>query len=614
MVGNSKKEIRNVFNRSFLNKDFDALKAELLRNAQQFFPDRIKDFSESSVGGMLLDFAAFVGDTNSFYLDHQFNELDPATAVESKNVLRQVTAAGVPITGASPAVVSVSFTIQVPAVRVNTSYVPQASALPTILEGTILEANNGTRFELIEDLDFSETNRDGSLKAEQRVGSSNSDGSPATFLMRLDGDCISGSRAVERVIVPNAFVPFRTVSLANENVTQIIEVKDSDNNVYYEVDYLSQDTVFRGILNVDDDNDLVRENLEIIPAPYRFIASTDFDTKLVTLRFGAGDARTLNDDIIPDPSDLALPLYGKKTFSRFTIDPGQLLSTDTLGASPVNTTLTITYRYGGGLSHNVAARTIRNIVTLLASFPGNPSSAIAAAVRASASAMNVAAASGGEAAPSLDDLRARASSSRNAQSRIVTKQDLLTRVYTMPSNFGRVFRAGVRSNPINPLATQLFIISRNAESQLVTSPDSLKKNLRAFLNEFRMISDAIDILDAQVVNVGVEFKIATEPEANRNIVIQDVISRLQRFFDISNFQIDQPINVSDVENIIFNNPGVVSVIDVKIVNLFGSNLEREYSSTTFNVNQGTKKGLVIGPPGSIFEIRYPEYDIVGSAI
>ena len=614
MVANSKKEIRNVFNRSFLNKDFDSLRAELLLNAQQFFPDRIKDFSEASVGGMFLDFAAFVGDTNSFYLDHQFNELDPETAVESKNILRQIRAAGVPITGASPAVVSVSFTIQAPAVQVGTSYVPQESALPVILEGTILEANNGTRFELIEDLDFNGKNRDGTLKTEQRVGTSNADGSPATFLLRLDGDCLSGTRSIERIIIPNAFVPFRTMSLANENITQIIDVRDSDDNVYHEVDFLSQDTVFSGILNLDDDDDLVRENLEIIPAPYRYITSTDFDTKLVTLQFGPGDARTLNDDIIPDPSDLALPLYGKKTFTRFTIDPGQLLNTDTLGVAPVNTTLAITYRHGGGLSHNVVSRTIRNIVTLLMRFTGNPSSAVASAVRASASATNAAAAAGGESAPTLDELRTRAFASRNAQSRIVTKQDLLARVYTMPSNFGRVFRAGVRSNPINPLATQLFIISRNASSQLVTSPDNLKKNLRLFLNEFRMISDAIDILDAQVVNIGVEFKIATEPEANRNIVIQDVISRLQRFFDISNFQIDQPINLSDLENIIFNNPGVVSVIDVRVLNLHGNVLEREYSNALFDVTRSTKKGLVIGPPGSIFEVRFPEFDIIGTAI
>jgi len=133
----------------------------------------------------------------------------------------------------------------------------------------------------------------------------------------------------------------------------------------------------------------------------------------------------------------------------------------------------------------------------------------------------------------------------------------------MPSSFGRVFRAGVRSNPINPLAAQLFIISRDSEGSLTVSPDSLKENLITYLNEFRMISDAIDILDAPVVNIGVEFEIVTEPLTNKNLIVQKIISRLQKFFIIGNFQIDQPIRISDVRNIVFNNPGVISVTNLK---------------------------------------------------
>jgi len=211
-------------------------------------------------------------------------------------------------------------------------------------------------------------------------------------------------------------------------------------------------------------------------------------------------------------------------------------------------------------------------------------------------------------------LRSRIPAAKNAQSRIVTKSDLLARVYTMPSNFGRVFRAGIRTSPSNPLAAQLFIISRDIEQRLVISPDSLKKNLRVFLNEFRMISDAIDILDAQVLNIGVEFKVVTEQQAIKNIIIQDIITRLQSFFDIKNFQIDQPIPIDDVRNIIFNSPGVVSVLETRFRNLSGKQNEREYSGTAFDVNSNIRKNLIIGPPGSIFEMKYPKFDIVGSAV
>ncbi len=624
MSSNTKRDIKNVVARSFLNKDRDAFKATLLQHARIFFSDKIKDFSESSLGGLLLDFPAEIGDHMSYYLDHQFTELDPELAVESINIQRHLRRAGVVITGASPAVVSVSWAIEVPAELVGASYVPQESALPVILQGSIVESDDGVLFELIEDLDFSERYADGTLKAKITIGRTSAAGNPSTFILVMggpgnfpaapDGTCISGFRAVESFSIPNSYVAFREISLAQENVTQIISVTDSDGNSYYEVDSLAQDTVFKGIQNHSNDNDFVNETLELIPAPYRFTKTMDYDTKLTTLRFGNGNASTLDDDIIPDPSELALPLYGRQTFQRYTLDPGRLLRTQTLGAAPVNTTITVNYRYGGGLRHNVSSRSINAISTLRMTFSSSISTTIAQQVRASISVRNPEPASGGEDPLTLDELRSKIPAARNSQSRIVTTSDLLARIYTMPSNFGRVFRAGVRSNPRNPLATQLFIISRNAENQLIISPDSLKKNLRVFLNEFRMISDAIDILDAGVVNLGIEFKIAVEHNAVKNIVLQDVLTRLRRYFDIKNFQIDQPIKLDDIRNLIYNNPGVASVIDVRVKSISGTVSERKYSDIKFDVASNTKKNLLIPAPGSIFEIRYPEVDLIGSAI
>ncbi len=622
MVISSKKGVKKVLNRSYLNKDFDAMRSELLQFARTFYSDKIQDFSEASVGGMMLDFAAFVGDTNSFYLDHQFKELDPSLAVESSNIKRHLKNAGVKITGASPAVVAVSWAIEVP-VKKGTSE-PKESLLPIILEGSVVESNSGVVFELTEDLDFSSRDKAGKLKAKKQVGSTDSIGNPLTVFLTMggvglrprapEGICISGARSSEKFTVPNSFQAFREFTLGSENVTQIISVADSDGNQYHEVDSLTQDTVFSGVKNISDDNDAVEDNLEVIPAPYRFVATTDFDTKLTTLRFGAGDALTLNDDLIPDPSELALPLYGKKQFSRFTLDPGKLLRTQTLGVAPQGTTITVTYRHGGGLSHNVITRSIATVTTLRAIFPGNPAAPEATAVRASVSVTNTFPAAGGENAPTLDELKAQIGPSRNAQARIVSKPDLLSRIYTMPSNFGRVFRAGIRSNPRNPLATQLFIISRDINKSLVISPDSLKLNLRRFLNEFRLISDAIDIFDAQVINLGIEYKIATEPDATKSIIIQDINSKLKRYLKTENFQIDQPLKMDDIHNIIFNTVGVVSVIEFKVRNYSNIVSERRYSDIKFDVASNTKKRLLIGPPGSIFEIKYPNFDIIGSAI
>lgn len=612
MSTNTKKKLLPVRNRSYLNRDFDGFRAQLLEYAKTFFPDKITDFSEASVGGMLLDFASFVGDNLSFYLDHQFSELNPATAVETDNIIRLLKGAGIKMKGASPAVVYVTFKVEIPAIKSGSRYIPDPSLLPQIFKKTVVTSQSGINFELTEDLDFSSTNRSGNLKASIEVATTTSAKVPATFFLSMAGLCISGTRTQQKVTIPNNIVPFRTINLSKPNVTEIISIIDSDLNEYYEVDSLSQDTIFTAMTNRNIDNDLVKENMEMRPAPYRYMTRTNFRSKKTSIVFGSGDADSLDDDIVPDPSEFAVPLYGKSNFSRFSIDPNNLLKTKTLGISPKATTLTINYRSGGGLAHNVAANTIRTAITLLVKFNGPASTNGARFVRASLQLNNNDEASGGENAPTINELKALVPATRNAQSRIVTTQDLLARVYTMPSNFGRVYRASVRSNPNNPLATQLFIISRNAKGRLVVSPDALKINLTNYLLEFRMISDAIDILDARVINLQVRYSVTADDRADKSSLNQQIISQLKTYFKIRNFQIDQVIPLNDLQNLIFNTPGVLSIKNLKVYNLTGTYKGREYSAVDFSVAENTIRDIVLPPIGGLFEMRYPDFDIIGS--
>lgn len=601
--------------RRYLVKDFDGFRNALTQYARSFFsPEKISDFSETGLAGMFIELVSYVGDNMSFYLDHKFVELDADQAVETANIERHLRNAGVPIVGTSPAVATVTFAVEVDAERVGSSYVPRAVQLPVALAGTLVESNSGVRFELQDDVDFTERDELGELVAAVVVSSVAADGTPAKFILTLDGLCVSGFRTTEQFTFDTQFRPFRTVTLANENVTQVVSVVDSSGNEYHEVASLTQDTVFRRVSNVSRDSDEVPDNIEVIAAPYRYVPSVALSSRATTLRFGAGQGSAFDIDNIPDPSELALPLFGRRTFPRFTIDPNSLLRTNTLGVAPVNTTLTVDYRYGGGLSHNVEPNTLRNVVTLLMRFPGNPDAAESARVRASTSTTNRARASGGDSAPTPQELRQRIPAFRNAQSRVVTAPDLLARVYTLPSNFGRVFRAGVRANPNNPLATQLHIVSRDAQGHLVTAPDTLKLNLRTMLNPFRMISDAVDILDAPVVNVGVEYQVVTSPNANNSLVLQTINQRLKKFLDVRERQIDQPISLSDVQNLIFNNAGVVAVNGVRVRSFTGVVQGKQYSSVQHSVDANTRKNHIFPPPGGIFEVKYPTLDIVGSVV
>ncbi len=609
------KQLKKARTRSYLARDFDSFRVELYDYAKTYFGDRIQDFSEAGLGGLLLDMAAMVGDTMSYYLDHQFNELNWEYAVETENIRRHLRQAGVKQHGASPAVVTVTITLSVPAANFEGEYSPMREVLPVIGEGTAF-VGGGATFVSMDDVEFAEEDRLGDLLAKVSIEKVSDAGTPQTFTVSKEITCMSGEIRSEVFGVPDVHVPFRKLQLSKPDITEIIDVYDSDGNEYFEVESLSQDTVFRGVLNAGPDGDLVSHNLEILPAPYRFIKIGNVQSRTTTIQFGAGDATTLDDDIVPDPSDLSLPLYGKKIMPRFSIDPNSMLSTQTLGIAPKATNLTVRYRYGGGLSHNIAAGSISTVKDLYIKFPNIDDGSfehndLAKQVKSSIKVTNFFPGAGGAPAPDIENLRAQIPVVRQMQSRIVSKEDLLARVYTLPSSFGRVFRAGLRKNPTNPLAATLYVVCQDRSKNLIIAPDALKNNLRAYLNEFRLISDALDILDAIVINVKIDFDIVTTPRSNKNQVVQSVISRITKVMDIKNFQIDQPLILVDVMNTIINTPGVLTLVDMTLSCRRGIIDDRIYSDVSFNVDANSVKGLVLGPPGSIFELKYPKFDIVG---
>ena len=600
--------------KTYLSKDFTGFRADLLTYARNYFGDKIQDFNEASLGGLLLEMAAYVGDTMSFYLDHQFNELDPATAVETINLEAHARNAGIKAIGAAPAVADVTFYIEVPAtVDDSGNYVPDINALPVIGPGTTLTSTSGIKFRLDTSLDFGETDDFGTLFAKYVVGDLDDFGNPATFIMNRNTECVSGETKVEYFNIPDSLVQFRKIDLTTPDVTQVISVFDDEREEYYEVESLTQDVVYKRVKNYGYDSKIVSEAIQVAPAPRRFTTSMNISTRLTSLQFGSGDASSTDDDIIPDPSELALPLYGKRTMSRFSIDPASLLQTKTLGTAPRNTTLTVTYRAGGGLNHNVAANSIRTVNQLVIDFPNSPSATIANAVVSSLDVKNDNEALGGASAMTIEDLRAQIFAARNQQARIVTQEDLIARIYTMPSNFGRVFRASVGKSEDNPLASRLYLICKNSSGQLIHSSDTLKRNLSTYLNEFRLISDAVDVLDATVINYKVNFSIICAPNTNKNVVVANVATALKNRLDRKYYQIDQPIVEADLINSIINTQGVLSLVELKLTNLTGLVVDREYSDFVIDLDKAKFKGLFLGPQGAIFELKYPDYDIVGAA-
>jgi len=599
---------RNGVTRSYLAKDYGSIRSDLLQYARTFYSDRIQDFSEASVGGLFLDMAASVGDTLSYYLDHQFRELSWADAVETQNIERHIRNAGSKIGVASPANVNLTFFVEVAATLDNGAYVPDWNSAPKILESTEVQSKSGVTFITTEDLDMGESDSYGNRKATVNAGNV-SNGVPTSFILSRDVVATSGLIATETFTIPDEYVPYRTITLSNANVSEILSVVDSDGNDYYEVDSLTQDTAYRPIKNFGSDSDAVPRIFTPIAAPRRYMTSTAITGRKTTLMFGGGDETVSSEDALPDPTKFAIPMYGSTTVTRFSIDPRSLLKSKTTGVAPRNTTITVRYRNGGGSEHNVAANDIRKIKTLRTTFPSAATPGAATSVRASTDVINTLSATGGAAAPSVDEMRSMIPAARNSQQRVVSKDDLLARVFSLPTMFGKVEKAGIRPNPVNPLSTVIHIASLNNAGILAQSGDTLKRNLSNYLNEFRLISDAIDILDASIVNYTVSVKIVVVPNSNPLDVATLVRSNISSVLNTKNFTVDQPIVLSDLTIAVINTPGVLSLVDTTFSSKRVSELSVEFD---FVLN--TSRGIIVPPPGGVFELANPNTDIIVTVI
>ena len=619
-----------IVKRSYLARDFDGFKKNLIEHARTFFPNNIEDFTEAGLGGMFVDMISYVGDSLSYYLDHQFNELKWSESVEIDNIKKHLELNGVQSSGASPASVMVRFYVVVPTSDTNSAGVDPLY-LPVIKEGTQMISENGITFTLMEDVDFSSVDsRDNNRYFwESSIPAPIEENNGNYKNINLPGLCVSGENIVETFSIPDTFVPFREITLSNQNVSLIDSVQDSDGNVYYEVDNLSQDNVF--ILR--DQKDLSGSQNEKIlgvqPAPYRYTKSFDPQTLTTSLIFGGGDAEANDDDILPDPADLSIPLYGKKTFSSFSLDPNSLLKTNTLGVAPRATTVSIKYKYGGGFSHNVNSKSIREITFLDLVFKTseNLNHEQTIKVRSSLAVRNDAPAAGGSPAPTLEELRNLIPSAKNSQKRVVTKEDLLSRIYSIPAPLGRVFRASIAEAPDSNGVIEVALVSRDSRGNLVSfgsmdtttrdltiTPDNMKLNLKKYLESFRLINDSYILLDAIIHNFGIEVDVVSTPGAQKSDVASSIINNLKKILDVRLFQINQPISLGDIYHAVINAQGVSSINDVngiRVVSLTGESSDgnKSFRYSSFGFRNTPKRGFIFPRKNGIFELKYPEFDI-----
>ena len=419
------------------------------------------------------------------------------------------------------------------------------------------------------------------------------------------------------------FTSFPTLEINANNIGGIIDIFDIDNNQYYEVDYLGQDLIFDSIknTNTNDPNNYNDSN----DAPYilrtrstnRRFVTRFLDESTLQIQFGSGDALQIDEQITPNPDNvgIGLPFGQSKLTTAFS--PTNFIFTNTYGAAPSNTTLTVRYLTGNGTRDNVIANSINQLNTDNILFKNSDlsNSSIAQFVFDSLAVNNALAASGGGDGDTIEEIRQNTLANYNTQLRNVTADDYLVRTLSMPSNFGDIAKAFTSKPNIQDkdVILDLFILAYNVNGELVTTSNTIKSNLKTYLNQYRMIGDTVNIKDAFIINIGVDFEIITLPNFNNSEVIARCITELQNYFLISRWQINQPIILREITVLLDKVTGVQTVQNINIVNKAGTN--SGYSQFAYDITGASQNGIIypsLDP--SIFEVKFPDVDIQGKVV
>jgi len=617
---------------SYLGKDFGQIRRNLIEFTKQYFPTTYTDFSEASSGMILLELAAYVGDVLSYYADNNLKESLLEQATERGNIYDIAKMLGYRPKNSIPAYVTLDVFQLVPAIGSGSNVAPDYTYALSIKPGMRVSATNGPAvFRTLDSIDFAFSSSIDPTEVSI-YESDDTTKQPTYYLLKKQIQAVSGD-VVTRTFTFGTPIAYDKIILPENNIIDIISVTESDGDAWYEVPYLAQDTIFESIPNLaENDPDLFQYRssspslLKMKRTAKRFVTRLRSDN-LLELQFGAGISDNNDEEIIPNPTNVGNGLAGVRSSVDVDIDPSNFLYTRTYGQAPANTTLTVTYTIGNGIADNVVANVLTNIQQINYDEDVNSTASIPVFnfVKNTVAVTNPVPAAGAKNSDTLQDIKNNALANFATQNRTVTRDDYIIRAYSMPAKYGSISKAYVvpddqiiqedytQNRLPNPLALNMYVLGFNENKQLIALNDSIKENLKTYLNYYRILTDAINIKDAFIINIGVQFEISVLSNYNSNEVLLSCINALKMYFDIDRWQINQPVIKTEVMNIISNVRGVQNLVNITFNNLYDTTLG--YSGNIYDLSSATKNGVIypsLDP--SIFEVKFPNQDIKGRVV
>lgn len=594
----------------YIGKDFESLRDLLIDYSKTYFPNTYTDFSNESVGMLLLELSAYVGDVLSFYTDVQLRESLLSYAKEKKRVIALAKDRGYKIKTSTPSISLLDVSIVLPAtLDDNNESVPDTKLAPIIRENSVVKSSNGILFRTLSSIDFSDL-EDASVSV-YKIDSST--GAPTSFIVKKQVHVAAGTLKTVSFVCTE-FERNKKLYLPDTDVIEIVSAIDSDNNVWYEVQNLAQREVF-----VEDAYSSVVNKLRTIYANRKFVVEVD-ELLRTCLRFGNGD----NVDITKyDPKRFVLPYTSPQNIVKADTN---LLTNFSTGISPTNTTLFVTYVHGGGLVSDVAANTITKIVKLNTELDSSLDldeleRSVYDKIIASVIVNNPIPATGGKDADTLEEIRDNAIAYSFSQNRVVTDEDYENLILSMPAKYGAVAKTYVSNNEIvisnsmlaNPINVDIYVLSYNARKNFVAPNEIVKQNIKSYLSKYRILTDSVHIHDVYVINIGINFSIHVYSGYQKKEVIAKCISRLSEVLSNDNMKINSPIIIGSLVHELTKVAGVQNVAHFDIHNLYDDSIG--YSKIRYDINLATKNNIVYPPKDiAIFEIKFPTVDIKGKAL
>jgi len=593
---------------SYTTRDFEGIRSELIQYVRTYYPELIQNFNDASVFSVFLDLNAAVADNLHYHIDRSIQETVLQYAQQRSSIYNIARTYGLKLPGQRPSVALVDFSITVPAFgdKEDERYLGQLRRGSQVLGA-------GQVFENVEDIDFSSPYNSQGFPNRLKIPNFDSSNRLVNYTITKREVVVNGiTKVFKRVITPSDVRPFLEVFLPEKNVLGVTSVllKDGTSyttvptvneflglqNKWYEVDALAEDRIFIEDPTKVSDQPGIKVG-RYIQTQDKFI--TEYTPEgFLKMTFGGGTNTA--QDALNQFTTLGVPLNLQLYQNNLSLG----------SALKANTTLFIQYRTGGGLSTNLGTNVINQVGTV-SFFVNGPSESINQQVVGSLRCNNVTAAIGGAGQPTVEDARNYVSFNFASQNRAVTVNDYEALVRKMPSQFGAPAKVAITENN-NKVLVQILSYDTSGKLTSIVS-NTLKQNLANYLSNYRMLNDYISIETAEVIDVSVDIAVVLDSTQNQGQVISNIVNKISTFMDPQVRQLGQNIYLAQLNSLVQDENGVITVAGIQIYNEVGGQYSSSQTSMPY-VDDATRQirpvdDTIFAQPSQVYQIRYPQKDI-----